>query len=355
MKRLRTLAVSMLIVVMVFGLVGCASKSMNNKSDRPEMTSGSSDDSKESNWDRDMAYGDTSASEPKMDDIKSELEESYSEDGAEGVIMNSSSLTSAYSGVTSMEKIIRTVSMEVETQDFDEAIEGVNDEIRRLDGYVESANVSGNRYYDTRNMRYSNIIARIPKDRLDEFIGVVYEVSNVVYKSETTKNVTLEYVDTESRKKSLEIEQERLFDLLGKTGTLEEIITLESRLSTIRYELQNYETQLRTYDNQVEYSTVTMKIEEVERLTPKEEEKVTVFSRMKNGLSDTMYSISEGFKDFIVGVTVNLPYIIFWAAIILVCILVINRKHKKNKKNLLPKGASQKDTIDENEDNGQNK
>lgn len=251
----------------------------------------------------------------------------------EEAIKNSSFLTSNKQSLDTMEKIIRRVYMDVETQDFDELIESMNNEITALGGYVETSDISGKRYYSNA-LRHANIIARIPKDRLNDFVGKVYETSNVVNKSEKTENVTLEYVDTESRKKALEIEQERLFVLLEKTDSLENIVTLESRLSSIRYELQNYESRLRTIDNQVDYSTVTLSIEEVERMTPKEEEKVTVMSRIKNGLSDTMYDISEGLKNFIVGFTVNLPYIIIWTVIISIGVIISRRYYKRYKRKL---------------------
>lgn len=232
--------------------------------------------------------------------------------------------------VLSMEKIIRKVIMEVETLEFDQLVQSINSKISNLGGYVESSEVSGRRYYSSQELRHGRIVARIPKDKLDDFVGNVYDTANVVNKWEDVKNVTLDYVDTQSRKKSLEIEQERLWALLEKADNLEGIITLESRLSTIRYELQNYETQLRTMDNQVDFSTVTMTIAEVERMTPTAEEKVSVFSRMKNGFSDTMYDIGEGLKNFAVWFVVNLPYLIIWAVIISVAVVIVRRYYKKH-------------------------
>ena len=63
------------------------------------------------------------------------------------------------------------------------------------------------------------------------------------------------------RKKSLEIEQERLWALLEKADSLDAVVALEARLSEIRYELESYTSQLRLYDNQVDYSTVSIYIE----------------------------------------------------------------------------------------------
>ena len=92
--------------------------------------------------------------------------------------------------------------------------------------------------------------ARIPADRLDRFVETVESAGNVTSKQEQVTDVTLQYSDTESRKKSLEIEQERLWALLEKAESLDAVVALEARLSEIRYELESYTSQLRPYDNQ---------------------------------------------------------------------------------------------------------
>ncbi|NLC19587.1 MAG: DUF4349 domain-containing protein [Clostridiales bacterium] len=226
--------------------------------------------------------------------------------------------------VQSQDKIIRTFNLTIETMEFDSLISRIESEISRLGGYVESSNISGKRYYDS-GARHGSIVARVPSDRVDEFVNIVGDNANVVNSQKSSTNVSLEYIDTESRIKALKIEQERLYAILEKELNLENIITLESRLSDIRYELQNYESKLRYFDNQVTYSTVTMNIYEVEKLSPKVEIKQSIGTRIKNGLSDTFYNITEGFKNFIVWFVVNLPYILIWAIIIAIAILLLRR------------------------------
>ena len=249
--------------------------------------------------------------------------------------LSSTSAISSEDNLTGyQDKIIRQISMNVETQEFDNLIKSIDKRIKDLGGYVESSQISGKSYMDSNNKRYGNIVARIPNASLDDFVTTVSDEANVINKEESTENVTLKYVDIESRKKSLEIEQERLFTLLEKTDTLDNIITLENRLTEIRYELQNFETQLRTYDNLVEYSTVTMNISEVERMTPVKPAKKTVWNRISTGFSDTMYHVSEGFKNILVWFVVNLPYLIIWAVIIAAGIIIGRKIYRNYQKKL---------------------
>lgn len=254
-------------------------------------------------------------------------------DGLDMAAVDSGTKESALTSPTNVntnEKIIYRVNMDVETLDFDNFIVNINGQINLMGGYVERSSIRGNSIY-RESLRYGSIIARIPKDRLKEFMNVVGDSANVVSEDITSENITLKYIDVESHKKALEIEQERLLALLEREDTLEDIIALESRLSTIRYELQSYESQLRTYDNLVEYSTVTLNIQEVKRISPLEEGEASFLSRIQNGLSDTMYNLGEGIKNFTIWFIVNLPYMIIWAAIIIVGFLVSRKIYRKAK------------------------
>ncbi len=262
-------------------------------------------------------------------------QDTASSESFDSQLTSTSAITTKESAVNSQDKIIRRANLEVETQDFDNLIKFLDTQINQLGGYVENSEISG-RYYYNSDMRYGNIIARVPNDKLDEFINKVYDNSNVVNKQESTENITLQYVDTQSHKKALEIEQERLLALLEKVETLEDIITLETRLSSVRYELQSYETQLRTYDNLVDYSTVTLNIQEVERMTTVIEEEKTVWNRIHTGFGDTMYNLSEGLKNFVVWFIVNLPYLIIWTVIIVIIALISRKYYKKSKSNSNP-------------------
>lgn len=227
------------------------------------------------------------------------------------------------------EKIIRRVQMMVETEEFDNLVSTIDYQISVLGGYVENSEITGRGYYKYDTSRYGNIVARIPKNKLNDFVNKVSEIGNVTNKNVNTENVTLQYVDADSRKKSLQIEHERLLALLDKADNLDDILVLESRLSDVRYQLQYYETQLRTYDNLVEYSTVTLNIREVERITPVSEVKQSVWERMSAGFGDTMYNISEGLQNFFVWFVVNLPYLMIWAVIIIICVMIGKKIYRR--------------------------
>ncbi len=125
-------------------------------------------------------------------------------------------------------------------------------------------------------------------------------------------------------------------ELIAEAEYLEDILTIEERLTNVRYQLESMESQLRTYDNKINYSTVYLSISEVMEFTPVAEE--TVWQRIKGGFSESLQDIGEGFLNFGVWFLVNIPYFILWIIIIVVIIFVIKGLKKvfksgKKKKN----------------------
>ena len=69
----------------------------------------------------------------------------------------------------------------------------------------------------------------------------------------------------QSHKKALLAEQESLLSMMEQAESIEDIIAINEQLTDVRYQIESMESQLRTYDNQVDYSTVNLYIDEVER------------------------------------------------------------------------------------------
>ena len=226
-------------------------------------------------------------------------------------------------------KLIKTVSMDVETEEFDSLISQLLSRIGGLGGYVESSSTNNSSYY-VNNGRYANYVIRIPSNRLDELVGNVTELANVTWKEENVQDITLHYVDVESHKIALQTEQERLLVLMERAETIEDLITIENRLSEIRYQIQSYESTLRTYDNQVDYSTLHLTIAEVKKLTPQEEP--SVWKKIQDGFLENLDNVVTETRDFFVGVIIAIPYLVIWGIVLLLGYWIGRKFIKKPKK-----------------------
>ncbi len=228
-------------------------------------------------------------------------------------------------------KLIRTVNLNVETTEFDNLLTGIRQFVDACGGYIEQSDLSGKSISGGSGRRYASITARVPSTQVDAFLSQMNEKSNITYRSENVQDVTLQYTDIESRKKSLTIEQERLWELLEKADSLDAVIALEERLSEIRYELERFESQLRTYDNQVDYSTVYISIDEVAVFTPTEPD--SVMTRIQKGFTRNLKNVGNGFVDFFVWFVSSLPTLLVWTVLIVIIVLIVRALIKRFRRN----------------------
>lgn len=223
-------------------------------------------------------------------------------------------------------KLIKTVTMDAETEHYDDLIAALEEKLTALGGYTENRQTGS--YGKTR--RWSEMTIRIPAESLSGFVAHVNGSANVLHTSEETVDVTLQYSDTEAKIAALELERTRLMELLAEAQNLSEILEIEARLSDVTYELERYESRKRGYDNQITYATVHLRIEEVEVLTPMEEP--TVWTRIRDGFRESLEGVSDGLVDVFVYLIAGSPYLVVFGAVLAVIILIARKQSRKAQK-----------------------
>ena len=227
------------------------------------------------------------------------------------------------------EKIIYTYNYSVETKTFDDFMKSVQQRVNEYGGYMESSEIQGNEEMNI--SRYANLVIRVPAEKMHSFLEMVKNNSNVTYSNSSSENVTLTYVDMQSHVEALKAEQKSLMDMLEHADTVEAIITIQSRLTDVRYELESYESQLRVYDNRINYSTLYLDVNEVDRESSVAT-KLSYGEEISQGLSDTLYGMGQGLRDFSIWLIVNLPILLVLADIIVIIVLIVRAMMKRSER-----------------------
>ncbi|MBP5655458.1 MAG: DUF4349 domain-containing protein [Clostridiales bacterium] len=225
-------------------------------------------------------------------------------------------------------KLIRTCGISAQTEKFDDVVTSFKAKVNELGGYFESSNIEGTGKEN--NLRTGSFVVRVPQDKMDALLEAVNGSVTVISSSENSEDRTLQYVDMEAKVKSLKTEQQTLMDLLAKAENLESIITLQNRLSEIRYEIESYETQLKTIDNKVTYSTLNISIREVieveEQLEPT---KRTFLDDMKDAMEEMLDNVVEFGKGVVILFIMCLPLTIVLLIGGVITIILVKRANKK--------------------------
>ena len=212
----------------------------------------------------------------------------------------------------SARKIIYNADLSLESTDFDAARTALTDAVEAHGGYISYSDLSGSAEDQD---RYSHYTVRIPADSYRNFLEAVSGAANVLSVSESAEDITSEYIDVEARIASLENQRSRLNELADTAETTADLLEIESQLSDVQYQLESYTRQRSWMDDQVQYSTVDIRLSEVKTLTP--ETPVGFAEEAGRAFLDGW----EAFSLFIKGLVLGLIYA--WPAVLIVVIVVI--------------------------------
>lgn len=224
-------------------------------------------------------------------------------------------------------KWVITVNIDTETDDLDAALAQVTEQLTTVNGYAESQQINNTASY--RSRRSASMKLRIPAEQLDAFLETLNESTNVVSHARNVRDITLAYHDTEGRVTALKAEEQRLLALMEQAENMSDLLEIEGRLTEVRYQLENHSSQLRLYDNQVDYATVDLYISEVIKYTPAQ--KPGFWQRITEGLSESIVDLGETIVEAIIWLIVDLPYLAVLALLGWLGVVLIKKRIRKHK------------------------
>lgn len=224
-------------------------------------------------------------------------------------------------------KLIRTSSLTVETYSFNELEKKIYQEVSSLNAYIESSSVNGRA--DERDRRGSYVI-RVPDDKLEEFLEMMAGESNITSQSLEVEDITLQYADVEARIKSLRVEQETLLGLLEKAESIEDIISIQDRLSDVRYELESYESQKLLMDNRVDYAVVHLDVHEVQQFTTSPE--YSYFDEVKRQFNEGLNAFASFFRNLSLFIVRNVFFVLLLILVIIIIVVLVKASNKRSAK-----------------------
>lgn len=222
-------------------------------------------------------------------------------------------------------KMIYTADMELETQDFDAANQAISQITEELGGWFEGRQLTQS------GSRYLFCTIRVPAENFNAFLERAGAAAHLVSRNEDKTDVSEAYYDSEARLATQRTKLERLQTLLAQAATMEDIIDLETAISNTELEIEYLTGTLRRYDSLVSYSTVTLRLQEVYRLSGEEEVPATFGQRLSAALALGLRRGIADFEDFVIGIARNWITAAVWLVIIAVAATVLLRRFKRRK------------------------
>lgn len=237
-------------------------------------------------------------------------------------------------------KLIKNYSADIQTLEFEAALAEIERMTAESGGYIESSSQSGSGAVDYGRVypRSASYTLRIPVGKAEDVMAALEQVGAVTNISRSSDDVTDYYYDTEAHLRSLRTQETRLLELLEKADSVDTMMTIESSLSDVRYQIESLDGTMRRLDDQIEYSTVELYIDEVFSPDEIERSPVTLGERIAGRFKASLKNIRNGAEDLIVFLIGDSLLIIFWAAVIAGLVII----YKKVKPKLCRKAEKQK-------------
>ncbi|WP_232824231.1 MULTISPECIES: DUF4349 domain-containing protein [Paraliobacillus] len=272
--------------------------------------------------------GDTDTAESSIERQELTTEDSSNVEDIESEVQEEAQVNEDIPEETgSNRKIIYNANLDIEVNNYQNAVNQIEQEITAKNGYI----VSSDSYQVEDDLQEGTITARIPQEQFESFIAVVEQGDmKVTQKSISGEDVTEQYVDLESRLKSKEVVEERLLEFMEQAEKTEDLLNISNDLASVQEEIEQITGQLNYLENKSDLATVTLFIRE-NRLDLVRDEDLNTWERTKEQLMKSinfLLSAGSGLVVFLIG---NLP--------ILLLITIIGgvgyylwKRQKRNKK-----------------------
>ena len=222
-------------------------------------------------------------------------------------------------------KLIYRANIDMESTEFDAALQGLNELTERLGGYYETSEL--NNYSSYRHGYYT---VRLPSENFEAFCSAVGDLAQVNSLSRSAEDVSEYYYDLESRLATQQTKLARLQELLKQAEDMEDIITLESAISDTELTIENLTGSLRKYDSRVGYATIHINLNEVYKLTEVEEPVIGFGAKLGQAFRSGATGFVNGLQRFLLGLARGwIGWLIF--IVLVVAVILIVRKIKRRR------------------------
>ncbi len=162
-------------------------------------------------------------------------------------------------------KLIRNATVQLEIVSFDDSVQKITALANEERGYVATTSSEKQANGKLRG----TVVVKVLPENLDRFLQKVRGLGELKNQTLGTEDVTKAYLDTDARLKNAHVIEQRLVDMLKtKTGKVSDLLQVEKELGRVREDIEKMQGELKYWDSQVQFATVTVSLAEKEMEEP---------------------------------------------------------------------------------------
>ncbi len=229
---------------------------------------------------------------------------------------------------TDSEKMIERYSLYLQSENYEDTYAKIQETITKHDAFLDGSQVSNGQWNQTSTNRSAWFLIRVSAKDVNALLTDIRASAHVDNESLSKENVTSQYRDLENRRDVLQAKEARLLALMEKSGTMEELIQVETALGETIAEKESIIAQLNDLTRNISYQFVEVNLREVRAIDYSQPVTATFGDRVKNALKDTASNFVYTVEDILITLIYLFPFLIF-LGIVVVALVFVRRKWKK--------------------------
>ncbi|MDZ7955461.1 DUF4349 domain-containing protein [Nostoc sp. DedQUE09] len=167
------------------------------------------------------------------------------------------------------------------------------------------------------NPRYTATIQlRIPENRLEPTLEQLAKLGTVNSRNITAEDVGDRLVDFQARLTNLQKTEANLQKIMDRAGSVRDVLSVAQELSNVRQTIEQIDAQLKSLQNQVAYSTITLNLEAAVSSTSPQPALGLQVKETWNNSTHSLSAFSVGLLKLGIWLIVYSPYLLIFAAFI---------------------------------------
>ncbi len=157
-------------------------------------------------------------------------------------------------------KIIFTANLDLASGDVGRAFSDAANLTTSNGGYIEKSSFSNDS--DDNGRRSASLTIRVPSQNYGSLLASLRTMNGVNVRTEgsNSNEVTEQYIDLQSNQRNLERTEQQYLELLKTAKSIQEVLTVQDRLTNVRSQIEQIQGRLKVLDQRVEFATVNLTI-----------------------------------------------------------------------------------------------
>ncbi len=213
-------------------------------------------------------------------------------------------------------KITHNLNIALQVENIEPALQKLTDMAQNMGGYIVDSQMDNQQNAADSAAR---ITLKVPAAKLESARSSLSEIGKVLHQHLIANDITNQYYDADTRLKHWQAEEKRYTDILNQAKTVDDILKVEQALSNIRMQIEQLQGQLKLWNHEVAFSTISLQLQTKPNPVNVDEPWQPVswgktWEAAQNAVLKTISSIWNALNYLVVGLGYALPFMILGGA-----------------------------------------